>query len=125
MADLQLKAPKFWYLTLGGPIVSALITTANTSVTGLPLFTLIEFIHMILEFIVFLVIGSVAATFAGKSQQHISNDDRSGFVSSGNALLAQYQGLKSGFQFGFLLMLSSKTAMLTLQVKYFIICYIL
>ena len=124
MADLQLKAPQFWYLTLGAPIVSALITTANTSVTGLPLFTLIEFIHMIFEFIVFLVIGSVAATFAGKCQQHIYNDDRSGFVSSGNALLAQYQGLKSGFQFGFLLMLSSKTAMLTLQVRYFIICYI-
>ena len=125
MEDLQLQAPKFWYLTLAGPIVSALVTAANTSVSKVLLLTAIESIHMIFELIVFLVIGSVSATFASKCQQHISNVDRSVLVSSGNALLDQYQGLKSGFQFGLLLMLTSKTAILTLQVKYFIKCYIL
>ena len=125
MEDLQLQAPKFWYLTLAGPIVSALVTAANTSVSKVILLTVIESIHMIFELIVFLVIGSVSATFASKCQQHISNVDRSVLVSSGNALLDQYQGLKSGFQFGLFLMLTSKTAILTLQVKYFIKCYIL
>ena len=120
MEDLQLQAPKFWYLTLAGPIVSALVTAANTSVSKVILLTVIESIHMIFELIVFLVIGSVSATFASKCQQHISNVDRSVLVSSGNALLDQYQGLKSGFQFGLFLMLTSKTAILTLQVKYFI-----